>query len=279
MVSVRVLTTFSLKETETSSLHLHFLFSSICVCAREATKQEEVDRHVNPRWLPACLCALNPCAAFAFVLSEITDWERLARSFQRSFRTASTDVSNSARSPSAGLDRAFAGLDRASGSLRSVSGRRGQRRLDVRVFTHPRGWRVESIGAEEEETMPRADRLPVPVPVLVLVLTMTTFVQRGGALRCYRCSDYTGRCDDVHECAYEDACLTLGVQGGKTVRQCIRYTDCDNSRLSQMFPSMSSFSYRCCNNNLCNSSGAVGVATPGPLLLIGWLLSALAPWL
>ncbi|XP_061532392.1 CD59 glycoprotein isoform X2 [Phycodurus eques] len=245
MVSVRVLTTFSLKETETSSLHLHFLFSSICVCAREATKQEEVDRHVNPRWLPACLCALNPCAAFAFVLSEITDWERLARSFQRSFRTASTDVSNSARSPSAGLDRAFAGLDRASGSLRSVSGRRGQRRLDVRVFTHPRGWRVESIGAEEEETMPRADRLPVPVPVLVLVLTMTTFVQRGG----------------------------------KTVRQCIRYTDCDNSRLSQMFPSMSSFSYRCCNNNLCNSSGAVGVATPGPLLLIGWLLSALAPWL
>ncbi|XP_061532393.1 CD59 glycoprotein isoform X3 [Phycodurus eques] len=161
----------------------------------------------------------------------------------------------------------------------SLSGRRGQRRLDVRVFTHPRGWRVESIGAEEEETMPRADRLPVPVPVLVLVLTMTTFVQRGGALRCYRCSDYTGRCDDVHECAYEDACLTLGVQGGKTVRQCIRYTDCDNSRLSQMFPSMSSFSYRCCNNNLCNSSGAVGVATPGPLLLIGWLLSALAPWL
>ncbi|XP_061697161.1 CD59 glycoprotein [Syngnathoides biaculeatus] len=126
--------------------------------------------------------------------------------------------------------------------------------------------------------MLRADRVPVPVLMMMMMMT-ATFVQPGDALRCYKCSDYTGRCDDVRECTYEDACLTLSVQGGKTVRQCIRYTDCDNSRLSQMFPSMSSFSYRCCNNNLCNSSGAAGVATSGPLLLIGWLLSALVPWL
>ncbi|XP_077374047.1 uncharacterized protein LOC144016592 isoform X1 [Festucalex cinctus] len=83
----------------------------------------------------------------------------------------------------------------------------------------------------------------------------------------------TERCRDeieIHVKKYK-----LSLQGGKTLRQCIRYTDCDNSRLSQMFPAaMSSFSYRCCNNNLCNSSGAVGVAPP-PMLLIGWLLGAL----
>ncbi|XP_077425269.1 CD59 glycoprotein isoform X2 [Vanacampus margaritifer] len=120
---------------------------------------------------------------------------------------------------------------------------------------------------------PRAD------PLLLLVVMAMTFVHQGGALRCYKCADYTGRCENVRECTDEDACLTLSVQGGKTVRQCIRYTDCDNSRLSQMFPpAMSSFSYRCCNNNLCNSSGAVGVAPPPPML-IGCLLSALVFWL
>ncbi|XP_051916374.1 CD59 glycoprotein [Hippocampus zosterae] len=133
----------------------------------------------------------------------------------------------------------------------------------------PCGSRVEWNAAEEEDMSPRADG----ILVLVLII-MTTSMRQGSALRCYKCSDYTGRCENVHECTYEDACLTLSVQGGKTVRQCIRYTDCDNSRLSQMFPAMAPFSYRCCNNNLCNSSGALRLTPPAPLLLIGWLLSA-----
>ncbi|XP_061138346.1 CD59 glycoprotein-like [Syngnathus typhle] len=134
------------------------------------------------------------------------------------------------------------------------------------------GLRVEWIVAEDDDMSPRAD------PVLVLMILMA-LVHASGALRCYKCSDYTGRCENVHECTYEDACLTLSVQGGKTLRQCIRYTDCDNSRLSQMFPAMSPFSYRCCNNNLCNSSGAPAATPLGSPLLIGWLLSALVFWL
>ncbi|KAM9496752.1 CD59 glycoprotein [Clarias gariepinus] len=76
----------------------------------------------------------------------------------------------------------------------------------------------------------------------------------GGSLSCYKCSDYQGGwCDRIQECSYEDSCLSLHEKGGKTIRQCIRYTDCDNSRLSQMFPALSGFNYRCCNTNLCNS--------------------------
>uniref|UniRef100_A0AAQ4PE44 CD59 molecule (CD59 blood group) b n=1 Tax=Gasterosteus aculeatus aculeatus TaxID=481459 RepID=A0AAQ4PE44_GASAC len=61
-------------------------------------------------------------------------------------------------------------------------------------------------------------------------------------------------------------------QGGKTIRQCIRYTDCDNSRLSQMFPAVSGFTYRCCSSNLCNA------AAPPPVLVLGLGLSLLSLW-
>ncbi|XP_029909364.1 CD59 glycoprotein [Myripristis murdjan] len=94
----------------------------------------------------------------------------------------------------------------------------------------------------------------------------------GSGLRCYKCSDYTGRCQNVQECTYEDSCISLSERGGKTIRQCIRYTDCDNSRLTQMFPAISGFTYRCCSSNLCNSGNAVTTATP-LLAVVGSLLS------
>ncbi|XP_072529887.1 CD59 glycoprotein isoform X1 [Salminus brasiliensis] len=86
------------------------------------------------------------------------------------------------------------------------------------------------------------------------------FSSVGSSLQCYKCSDYYGGwCEKVQDCSYEDSCLTLHEKGGKTIRQCIRYTDCDNSRLSQMFPAVSGFTYRCCNSNLCNSAHSVGI--------------------
>ncbi|KAK2880645.1 CD59 glycoprotein [Channa argus] len=94
----------------------------------------------------------------------------------------------------------------------------------------------------------------------------------GRGLSCYKCSDYTGRCENVHECTYEDSCISLSEKGGKTIRQCIRYTDCHYSRLSQMFPAVSDFTFRCCSNNLCNSSNAITMATP-LATLVGMLLS------
>ncbi|XP_030631112.1 CD59 glycoprotein [Chanos chanos] len=96
------------------------------------------------------------------------------------------------------------------------------------------------------------------------------------ALRCHKCSDYHGGlCENVQECSYEDSCLSLYEKGGKTIRRCIRYTDCDNSRLSQMFPSVSGFTYRCCSTNLCNSSVMTAVSKPflpllGSLVGLWW---------
>ncbi|XP_068595769.1 CD59 glycoprotein [Brachionichthys hirsutus] len=99
----------------------------------------------------------------------------------------------------------------------------------------------------------------------------------GSGLRCYKCSDYTGRCQNVQECTYEDSCISLSERGGKTIRQCIRYTDCDNSRLSQMFPAVSGFNYRCCSSNLCNSGNAASAAMP-VLGLVGTLLGLWWAW-
>uniref|UniRef100_A0A668S714 MAC-inhibitory protein n=1 Tax=Oreochromis aureus TaxID=47969 RepID=A0A668S714_OREAU len=102
------------------------------------------------------------------------------------------------------------------------------------------------------------------------------FIRSG--LRCYKCQDYTGRCQNVQECTYEDSCISLSERGGKTIRQCIRYTDCDNSRLSQMFPSISAFTYRCCSSNLCNSGTASTTVTP-LVALLGSLLSLWWCWM
>ncbi|KAG7218071.1 hypothetical protein INR49_020630 [Caranx melampygus] len=112
---------------------------------------------------------------------------------------------------------------------------------------------------------------------LGLVLLLCGLLQTACGLRCYKCSDYTGQCEKVQECTSEDACISLKEPGGKTIRQCIRYTDCDNSRLGLMFPSISSFSYRCCSSDLCNSGNSVTVATP-LLALVGALLSTWWCW-
>ncbi|XP_062859414.1 CD59 glycoprotein isoform X2 [Trichomycterus rosablanca] len=95
--------------------------------------------------------------------------------------------------------------------------------------------------------------------LFLVICTVTVSV--GSSLQCYKCSDYYGGwCSKVQDCSYEDSCLSLQEKGGKTIRQCIRYTDCDNSRLSQMFPALSGFTYRCCNTNLCNSGHRVDTA-------------------
>uniref|UniRef100_A0A8C6WMT4 MAC-inhibitory protein n=1 Tax=Neogobius melanostomus TaxID=47308 RepID=A0A8C6WMT4_9GOBI len=99
------------------------------------------------------------------------------------------------------------------------------------------------------------------------------------SLRCYKCSDYTGRCHNVQECTYEDSCISISERGGKTIRQCLRYTDCDNSRLQQMFPSISGFTYRCCSSNLCNSSGASAASIAPYSLLAPALLALRSAWL
>lgn len=58
------------------------------------------------------------------------------------------------------------------------------------------------------------------------------------------------------------------------IRRCIRYTDCNNNRLSVLHPSIKSFKYRCCTNNLCNSAG---ISTKGKPFL-GLAAALLAIW-
>ncbi|XP_022617323.1 CD59 glycoprotein-like [Seriola dumerili] len=116
---------------------------------------------------------------------------------------------------------------------------------------------------------------------LLLLLLWCGMLQPGAALRCYNCIDYTGRCGNIQDCTNEDSCLTLSEKvstGGKTIRRCIRYTDCNFSRLSQMYQSISSFTYNCCSNNLCNSSNAVTTTTP-ILALLGSLLTVWWSWM
>ncbi|XP_023673209.1 CD59 glycoprotein-like [Paramormyrops kingsleyae] len=106
---------------------------------------------------------------------------------------------------------------------------------------------------------------------IFLILSIAVFAL-GLALRCYSCSEFSDRC--IQDCTFEDACLSLGERGGMTIRRCVRYTDCNPVRLAQMFPTSSGLAYRCCSNNLCNSSPAgtrrASLLAVLPPLLLFW---------
>ncbi|KAL3045421.1 CD59 glycoprotein-like isoform X2 [Trematomus bernacchii] len=107
---------------------------------------------------------------------------------------------------------------------------------------------------------------------LALLLCSAVF-SVGSAIRCYSCKDYSGSCSKQRDCSYDDACLTLSERGGMTFRQCLKYTDCEYSRLSQMFPQVSSFTFKCCNSDLCNSAPSAAASS-----VIGLLASAGVLW-
>ncbi|RVE75553.1 hypothetical protein OJAV_G00017930 [Oryzias javanicus] len=86
------------------------------------------------------------------------------------------------------------------------------------------------------------------------LLICSTLLGRGSAIRCFSCKDYTASCSKQRDCSYDDACLTLNERGGMTYRQCLKYSDCEYSRLAQMFPQVSRFTFKCCNSDLCNSA-------------------------
>ncbi|TKS66695.1 CD59 glycoprotein-like [Larimichthys crocea] len=95
----------------------------------------------------------------------------------------------------------------------------------------------------------------------------------GTAIRCYSCKDYTASCSKQRECSYDDACLTLNERGGMTYRQCLKYSDCEYGRLAQMFPQVSSFTFKCCNSDLCNSAPSSAASS-----VIGLLASVAVMW-
>ncbi|KAF7643729.1 hypothetical protein LDENG_00234600 [Lucifuga dentata] len=108
--------------------------------------------------------------------------------------------------------------------------------------------------------------------ILSLVLC-STLIGPGWSIRCYSCKDYTSSCSKQRDCSYDDACLTLSERGGMTYRQCLKYSDCDYGRLAQMFPQVSSFTFKCCSSDLCNSAPSSTTAS-----LIGLLVSMAATW-
>ncbi|XP_044200353.1 CD59 glycoprotein isoform X1 [Thunnus albacares] len=107
----------------------------------------------------------------------------------------------------------------------------------------------------------------------ICVVMCCTLIGLGSAIRCYSCKDYTGSCSKQRDCSYDDACLTLTERGGMTYRQCLKYSDCEYSRLGQMFPQVSSFTFKCCNSDLCNSAPSSAASS-----LIGLLASVAVMW-
>ncbi|XP_030601630.1 CD59 glycoprotein [Archocentrus centrarchus] len=107
----------------------------------------------------------------------------------------------------------------------------------------------------------------------ICLVICSTLIGLGSAIRCYSCKDYTASCTKQRDCSYDDACLTLSERGGMTYRQCLKYSDCEYGRLAQMFPQVSSFTFKCCNSDLCNSAPSSATSS-----VIGLLASVAVMW-
>ncbi|XP_028326105.1 CD59 glycoprotein [Gouania willdenowi] len=105
------------------------------------------------------------------------------------------------------------------------------------------------------------------------LLMLCALIGQAAGIRCYSCKDYTASCSKQRDCTYDDGCLTLYERGGMTYRQCLKFSDCEHSRLALMYPQVSSFTFRCCNSDLCNSALS-SAASP----LIGLLACVMVMW-
>jgi len=108
----------------------------------------------------------------------------------------------------------------------------------------------------------------------ICVVMCCALIGLGSAIRCYSCEDYTGSCSEQRDCGHDgDACLTLIESEGMTYRQCLKYSDCEYSQLRQIFSRVSSFTFKCCNSDLCNSAPSSAASS-----LIGLLASVAVMW-
>ncbi|XP_076006222.1 CD59 glycoprotein [Genypterus blacodes] len=109
--------------------------------------------------------------------------------------------------------------------------------------------------------------------LIVSLVLCSALIGQGWAIRCYSCKDYTASCTKQRDCSSDDACLSLTERGGMTHRQCLKYSDCEYSRLTTLFPQVSSFTYKCCNADLCNSAPSSKTSS-----LIGLMVATAAMW-
>lgn len=109
--------------------------------------------------------------------------------------------------------------------------------------------------------------------VFVALILICATLQLGDCIKCFSCQDYTGTCSKTRDCSQDDACLTLKARGGDTYRSCMKYSECDFTRLSFMYPQIKNFKFDCCNSDLCNSAPLASAS-----VVIGLLCSLLTVW-
>ncbi|XP_035533869.1 CD59 glycoprotein isoform X2 [Morone saxatilis] len=107
----------------------------------------------------------------------------------------------------------------------------------------------------------------------ICLVICSALIGLGSALQCYSCQGPT-KCTTQQQCGSgEDTCLKLIDTGGKTYRQCLKYSECNFNSLSGKFPQVSKFTFDCCNSDLCNSAPSSTASS-----VIGLLASVAVMW-
>ncbi|MCJ8747459.1 hypothetical protein PDJAM_G00153640 [Pangasius djambal] len=143
------------------------------------------------------------------------------------------------------------------------------------AVTQRSDWRkaADKAFVEERLTTGKTTGCRMKVFLQVSVVFVLALIGLGSAIKCYSCTDYTGSCSDTTNCASQyDGCLTLKERNGKIYRQCIQFSDCDTGVLGTMFPSVASFTHRCCNQDLCNGASVSAARTSVITLLLSLAL-------
>ncbi|XP_073514889.1 CD59 glycoprotein-like isoform X2 [Phyllobates terribilis] len=111
--------------------------------------------------------------------------------------------------------------------------------------------------------------------LLALGLVFLSLCSTGQAIDCYTCDRWSAdQCTISGTCAATDnACMRVTLTDGTSKYSCRVYDKCTSPLVSEENGGIKNFEIKCCQKNLCNSSGLV--ASPSAVLLLSLAAAAL----
>nr|XP_056708181.1 CD59 glycoprotein-like [Euleptes europaea] len=90
--------------------------------------------------------------------------------------------------------------------------------------------------------------------LLITVAFVALFYPSESVIKCYDCSSTSSPCETQKNCSAEfDSCIWVKLGEHIKTYSCWKSSQCEFKDIENHF-NTGSFSYKCCNSNLCNSS-------------------------
>ncbi|XP_060118536.1 CD59 glycoprotein [Heteronotia binoei] len=105
--------------------------------------------------------------------------------------------------------------------------------------------------------------------LLIIVAFVALFYSSESVIKCYDCIPGPSLCKTEKNCSSEyDSCIWASLGEQKEASNCWKYSQCDDKNIKKHFDA-STFKFRCCKSDLCNSSPLI---MPGSMITLSIVL-------